>query len=77
MEARAAGEARFGQPNGSTFGTNLTWDPGYELRWMAFGWPGGQNLIYHARNKSTGARFTNYFLEPTSQTLKGWVHHLN
>jgi hypothetical protein len=73
MIARAAQDWRFGIPIPSVFGENLNWANDLELRWMLFNVTGNRTaLMYQARFKSTGDRWTTYFDPDTNQQVN-WV----
>ncbi len=72
MIKRAAQDYRFGGAMFDTFGADLSFDPVFELRWMYFNVTGGRSApLVHARDKSTGTRFTS-FIDPDTGQLAEW-----
>lgn len=73
MENWAARNNRFLSAIPSTFGKNVNWSSGWELRWMNFNFTGNRIVrMYHATSKSNSSiRYTNFF-DPDTNSWSGW-----
>lgn len=73
ITARAAQDARFGSAVGGSFGLDLNWDPGWELRWLDFPVTGGRTVrVFHVTMRSDrGTRFVGFW-DPDTDVWHGW-----
>jgi hypothetical protein len=71
--ARAARDSRFGSLVVGSLGTDVNWDPNWELRWVEFNFSGGRKVrIYDATYKSdVSVRYTT-FIDPDTGTQTNW-----
>jgi 6-phosphogluconolactonase (cycloisomerase 2 family) len=72
--ARAAADSRFGAPLFGTFGVDLLWQPGYELRWLGFQFAGDRLVVVFQATSTVdpSQRWLN-FVDPDTGTETGWV----
>jgi len=72
MIARIVGEGWKWEPRADSFGKQINWLPGWELRWWSFSGNDGREVwVYHARSKSSGQRYTS-FTNHIDGKLQNW-----
>lgn len=63
-------------PLDATFGTNLNWSSGFELRWLQFGYTfnGAQRslYVYHATSKQNRSQRWIGYIDPITSFWQGW-----